>query len=113
MTRALLLCLLLALPGCATWEQTMSSDEAAIGCQAADAITTYVVLSKVASVHEANPLMAEIIKAGGWPLFFIVKAAMAWWLTNDDINPTVKAGINTVTCGIAASNVAVGIGALQ
>ena len=106
--------------GCATIEKldntpfvkAMSSDQAAIGCQAADAITTYVVLSKFATLSEANPLMSGILKTGGWPLFFAVKILMAIYMTSDNINPTAAAAINTATCGVAISNIAVGVGAL-
>lgn len=107
--------LILSLSGCATiqkldnteYVKAMSSDQAAIGCQAADAITTYVALAKIGSISEANPLMAGIIKTGGWPLFFIVKIAMALWMTSDNINPTAAAAVNTLTCGVAIQNAAV------
>lgn len=108
----LIVVLALQLNGCATTDnskfvKTMSSDTAAVTCQAADAITTYVAIAKVGSIHEANPIMAGIIKAGGWPLFFIVKAVMALWMTSDNINPTVAAAVNTATCGVAVQNAAV------
>lgn len=114
-----LLCVLaIVLAGCATTDehpfvQAMSSDAAAIGCQAADAVSTYVVLSKVSGVHEANPLMAGVIKTLGWPGFFAVKLALALFMTSDSINPTVAAAVNTATCGVAISNIAVGAGVLK
>ena len=113
----LLVCVLaVQLTACATLDEhpavkVMSSDEAAIACQAADALTTVWALSHV-GVREANPLMAGVIKNLGIPGFLLVKLAMALYMTKDNINPTVAAGINVATCGIAASNVAVGIGAL-
>ena len=104
--------ILLSSVGCATadnhpYVKAMSSDEAAILCQSADALTTYAAIAKVGGIHEANPLMAGVLKAGGWPLFFIIKAAMAIYMTSDAINPTVAAAVNTATCGIAAQNVGV------
>lgn len=115
MIRALLFCLLLS--GCATTDnhplvKAMSSDTAAVGCQAADALTTLWAVGHVGGIHEANPLMAGVLKAGGWPLFFIVKIAMALYMRSDSINPTVAAVVNTATCGVAASNIAVGVGVL-
>jgi len=109
--------LLISLVGCATTDnhpyvKTMSSDTAAVTCQAADALTTVWALSHV-GVHEANPIMAGVIKVGGLPLFLLVKLAMALYMTSDSINPTVAAGINAATCLVAGSNIAVGIGALK
>jgi len=108
--------LLISLAGCATTDnhpfvKTMSSDTAAVACQAADALTTVWALSHV-GVHEANPIMAGVLKTLGIPGFLLVKLLMALYMTSDSINPTVAAAINTATCGVAISNVAVGIGAL-
>ena len=90
----------------------LASKKATVVCQAADAVTTAVVLHNT-SAHEANPIMAGVIKNFGIPGLFLVKALIAWWLIEADIPQGVKAGINVATCGIAAHNVGVGIGLAQ
>ena len=102
MTRVLIL--LLFLSGCSL----LASREATVACQTADTVTTVVAL-KSASAHEANPIMAGVIKNLGLPGFVLVKALILWAMLayHDNINETARAAINVATCGVAASNVAV------
>ena len=97
MTRALLLCLLLALPGCATWEQTMSSDEAAIVIAAAltvlqvfDGWTTYKIL-RLGGL-ELNPVVKWLMeRIGEYEALVVFKAAailLVWVIALNPISIT-------------------------
>lgn len=87
------------LSGCAT----IGSKEGVVVCQAADTITTIKVLN--AGGHELNPFIAKILTHGYLP-FIAFKAGFAYLLTRDSVPDEVRAGVNVVTCGVAAHNAA-------
>ena len=115
MTRALLLCLLLALPGCATWEQTMSSDEAAIVIAAAltvlqvfDGWTTYKILRL--GGRELNPVVKWLMdRIGEYEALVVFKAAailLVWVIALNpiDITPFLLTAVALFYGFVAAHN---------
>ena len=115
MTRALLLCLLFALPGCATWEQTMSSDKAAIVIAAAltvlqvfDGWTTYTIL-KWGGV-ELNVVVRWFMdKLGVYPALVVSKTAaiaLVWVIALNpiDITPFLLTALALFYGFVAARN---------
>lgn len=94
--RALLLSILLLLPGCAALE----SSNTFAACRAADVATTYI------GVHhgfaEVNPLTKALL-AHGW-LPYIGLSVLAWYVIDRLNEPSVTVAANVVTCGVAAHN---------
>ena len=91
------------LQGCSA----LASKEASVGCQTADAVSTFVAIK--GGAVEANPIVAGVIDSFGWGGFFLLKAGIAYLLVqyHDSMPQGVRAGINGVTCGAAINNVAV------
>ena len=88
-----------ALSGCAV----LSSKEATIGCQVADVATTALAIH--GGAVEANPIMASILSAGGWPAFIVVKILVTWFLLEvREEAPDGVAIANGVTCAAAVNN---------
>jgi hypothetical protein len=93
------------LSGCSTF----STQEASVGCQAADAVTTVAALS--AGATEANPLVAGVIGSTGIAGFIAFKAlvALTLYYFHDDAvktetGETALAATNGITCGAALNN---------
>ena len=89
--------IVLLLSGCTT----LSSPEAVVGCQAADAVSTAVALD--AGLVEANPLMAAVIDSLGIPGLFIAKGLIALALLHVH-NDTVVGVATGATCAVAVHN---------
>lgn len=97
----LVIVVLLATSGCAT----IGSKEATVICQGADTVTTIVALQNGAV--EVNPLMAGVIHVLGIPGLILVKLGLILLLNRDDVPTELRAGVNVVTCGVAAHNLGV------
>jgi len=78
------------------------SKEAAVGCQAADVITTKLAISSGVGV-EGNPLMKGLM-SHGFGVFVAFKAAIAWALASDKVNDESRLIANAITCGAVANN---------
>jgi hypothetical protein len=95
------------LSGCAT----LASNEATIGCQAADTVTTIAALESGA--REGNPLLARVLEGAGLPGLVLVKIAITWALLKyvrperSELERTGRAAVNAQACAAAVYNLAV------
>ena len=96
--------LCVALAGCVVF----ASDEAVIGCQVADTITTVAALERGAV--EANPLMERLLDSFGLPGFVLAKIAITWalvWYMKPEPGSGAEAGraaVSGLTCAAAINN---------
>ena len=103
MKRALAaLALLFTLSGCATIQSVASSKETFVACQALDAATTYVGISKV-GLMEGNPIMAALLKHGWLPVIAL-KLAIIWVVYEANLSPKAQTVANVVACAPGIHN---------
>ena len=86
----------LSLSGCATIQTVASSKETFAVCQAVDAVTTYIGITKFGMI-EGNPIMAALLKHGWLPVIAF-KVALVWAVYNADFSPKAQTVANVVAC---------------
>ena len=87
----------------------LAAPETALLCQTADAVTTTIALERGAV--EKNPIMGKIITKFGYFGMFAVKAAIVYYAFHhfnktSETERVIMAGLNGVTCAVAANNAA-------
>ena len=86
--------------GCTLIPVLESSDTFAV-CKAGDVITTGYALHTGLFV-EKNPLVAQFISHGIWPL--VIASFILWKIADSYDNPQANLALNSVTCPVAAHN---------
>ena len=88
---------------CAQAEDVVSSPTTFAICKAADIASTAYLLENHLAV-EGNPLVAELLQSGYFPL--IILSVGIWWFMKEHPEQKVaNTAANVVTCVVAANNI--------
>lgn len=72
-------------------------------CKTLDVATTAHLLATHPGAVEANPLVAGVLHAGGFPALIAISVGL-YFLVKQIESPVARGAVNVATCGAAANN---------